>query len=105
MTPEMLDINDGVRISLVREERDSEPHTNMMLAKIKYRFFTGHGETKLFSELRQEMVATEESPTGWRPDLQLSKLFRASLQVDTFFVKIIKDKKNDSRLELWFVSG
>ena len=78
----MLDINDGVRISLVREERDSEAHTNTMLAKIKYRFFTGHGETKLFSELRQEMVATEESPSGWRPDLQISKLFRANLQVN-----------------------
>ena len=77
----MLDINDGVRISLVREEMDSEAHTNTMLAKIKYRFFTGHGETKLFSELRQEMVATEESQSGWRPDLQISKLFRASLQV------------------------
>ena len=78
----MLDITDGVRISLVREERDSEASTNTMLAKIKYRFFTGHGETKLFSELRQEMVATEESPSGWRPDLQISKLFRASLQVN-----------------------
>ena len=82
LTPEMLDINDGVRISLVREESDSQPHTNKMLARVKYRFFTGHGETKLFSELRQEMVGTEESPSGWRPDLQLSKLFRASLQVD-----------------------
>ena len=102
----MLDIQDGVRISLMREETDSQPHTNKMLAKIKYRFFTGHGETKLFSELRQEMVATEESPTGWRPDLQLSKLFRASLQVDfldiniMLFVYIIKILKIiDSRLE------
>ena len=80
----MLHINDGVRISLVREERDSEPHTNAMLAKIKYRFFTGHGESKLFSELRQEMVGTEESPSVWRPDLQISKLFRANLQVNIF---------------------
>ena len=82
LTPEMLDITDGVRISLVREERDSEADTNSLLARIKYRFFTGHGESKLFSELRQEMVATEESPCGWRPDLQISKLFRASLRVN-----------------------
>ena len=81
MKPEILDINEKVRISLVRVRSESRPHTNNMLAKVRYRFFTGHGETKLFSELKQEMLCCEESHSRWLPDLQLGQLFRVNLQV------------------------
>ena len=65
------------------------PHTDGLLAKIKYRFFTGEGEAKLFSETRQEMMGSEESHSVWLPDLQLTNLFRANLQVTPLSSHII----------------
>ena len=59
----------------------SRPHTNHIIAKVKFRFFTSLEESKLFSEVRQEMVSCEERHSWILPDLLLTKLFKPKLQV------------------------
>ena len=105
LTPEILDINDKVVISLDRVGSVIKPHTDTIIAKLKFRFFTAHEECKLFSEMRQEMVSSEESHSWTLSDLQLNKLLRPKLQVYLKDISFsISEKQYNFRMNWWFVS-
>ena len=41
----------------------------------------GQGETKIFTDPRNEMFACEERGAVWLPEIKISHLFRTNLQV------------------------
>ena len=80
-----------MRVALERVASVSRPHTNNMIAKVKFRFYTSLEESKLFSEVRQEMVSCEESHSWILPDLLLTKLFKPKLQVKQSIFRFWRD--------------
>ena len=87
VSPEPLDMSDKICVHLVRE-KTTKQHTNTMLSKLRYRFFTGQGESKSFTDMRQEMLACEERGASWIPAIRISELFRANIQVGTLLVMV-----------------
>ena len=101
---EPLDLEDKIRVHLVRERRDTAEHTNSMLSRletddglccafftsnlsvvrIRYRMFSdsdeGGGDRK-WSELRTDLLAVDERTPGWLPDIKLAALLRTNMQV------------------------
>ena len=80
VSPEPLDMSDKICIHLVREITTRQ-HTNTMLSKLRYRFFTGQGESKSFTDMRQEMLTCGEKGASWIPPIKISQLFKDNLQV------------------------
>ena len=103
---EPLDLEDKIRVHLVRERRDTAEHTNSMLSRcetdhiqlcecqcltfnlfvvrIRYRMFSDSDEgggDRRWSELRTDLLAVEERTPGWLPDIQLAALLRTNMQV------------------------
>ena len=84
LAPEPLDMSDKICVNLVRE-KTTKHHSNSMLSKLRYRFFTGQGESKSFTDMRQEMLACGEEGAKWVPAIKISELFRTNLQVGKVF--------------------
>ena len=80
VSPEPLDMLDKICVHLTRK-KTTKHHTNTMLAKLRYRFFTGQGDSKSFTDMRQEMLACEEEGEKWVPAIKIAELFRTNLQV------------------------
>ena len=80
VSPEPLDMLDKICVHLTRK-KTTKRHTNTMLAKLRYRFFTGQGDSKSFTDMRQEMLACEEEGEKWVPTIKIAELFRTNLQV------------------------
>ena len=85
VSPEPLDMSDKICVHLVRA-KTTKHHTNTMLSKLRYRFFTGQGESKSFTDMRQEMLACGEKGASWIPAIKISELFKANLQVGHLLV-------------------
>ena len=49
VSPEPLDLSDKICVHLLRE-KTTKQHTNKMLSRLRYRFFTGQGEFKSFTD-------------------------------------------------------
>ena len=84
LSPEPLDMSDKVCVHLNREKTNKQ-HINKMLSKLRYRFFTGQGESKSFTDLRQEMLGCGDRGASWIPAVKLSQLFKGNFQVSTIF--------------------
>ena len=80
VSPEPLDLPDKICVHLVRE-KTTKQQTNKMLSKLRYRFFTGQGEFKSFTDMRQEMLACGDRGASWIPPVKMHQLFKDNLQV------------------------
>ena len=80
VSPEPIDMSDKICVHLIRK-KTTKQHTDTMLAKIRYRFFTGQGDYKSFNDPSQEVFACEEEGSKWVPAIRISELFRTNLQV------------------------
>ena len=80
LSPEPLDMSDKVCVHLNRDKTNKQ-HINKMLSKLRYRFFTGQGESKSFTDLRQEMLGCGDRGASWIPAVKLSQLFKGNFQV------------------------
>ena len=78
--PEPLDLSDKICVHLVRE-KTTQQHTNKMLSRLRYRFFTGQGEFKSFTDMRQEMLGCGDRGASWIPAVKMQQLFKDNLQV------------------------
>ena len=80
LSPEPLDMSDKVSVHLVREKTNKQ-HINKMLSKLKYRFFTGQGESKSLTDLRQEMLGCGDRGAGWVPAGKMEQLVTGTNKV------------------------
>ena len=80
VSPEPLDLSDKICVHLVRE-KTTKQQTSKMLSKLRYRFFTGQGEFKSFTEMRQEMLACGDRGASWIPAVKMQQLFKDNLLV------------------------
>ena len=80
LSPEPLDISDKVSVHLVRE-KTTKQHINKMLSKLRYRFFTGQGESKSLTDLRQEMLGCGDRGAGWVPAGKMEHLVTGTNKV------------------------
>jgi hypothetical protein len=83
-------MSDKICIHLIRR-KTTKHHTNTMLAKLRYRFFTGQNHYKSFTNMRQEMLACEEEGEKCMPAIKISELFRTNLQVRN--IEMLESKK------------
>ena len=52
-----------------------------MLSKLRYRFFTGQGESKSLTDVRQEMLGCGDRGAGWVPAGKMEQLVTGTSKV------------------------
>ena len=63
--------------------------TNFYISIAIFRMFHGQGDSKQFSDLKQELLDVEDRSQAWCPDIKIYQKLRSNLQVNLTLYKAI----------------